>query len=214
MANFKDLTNQAFGDWLVLERDFDYKKQHNLKSTGAYWKVKCLNCGITKIVSSSNLLTGDSTNCGCRRKGKNGSNLIGKRFGSLIVIEKTSIRKNRRIVWKCLCDCGNYIMVDTTSLTQGNTTSCGCYRLKQIQKATITNLTNQRFGKLIALYPTNKRVAWHCICDCGNECNVSSNDLSTGKIKSCGCLSSSYGEFVIENLLQENNIKFEREKNI
>ena len=39
------------------------------------------------------------------------------------------------------------------------------------------DLTGQRFGRLTALYPTNRRdykgsVIWHCRCDCGNETDV------------------------------------------
>lgn len=42
------------------------------------------------------------------------------------------------------------------------------------------------------MYPLDKkegeRVKWHCICDCGNECDILSNALVSGKTKSCGCL--------------------------
>ena len=54
------------------------------------------------------------------------------------------------------------------------------------------DLVNQRFGKLIAIEPTNKRVdkkiIWRCFCDCGNEWFVSSAHLKSGHTKSCGCL--------------------------
>lgn len=54
------------------------------------------------------------------------------------------------------------------------------------------DLTNQRFGRLVALYKCNykkgKRYPWHCICDCGNECDVLTNPLRTGHTQSCGCL--------------------------
>ena len=59
------------------------------------------------------------------------------------------------------------------------------------------NLTNQRFTRLIALYPTKERkrgaVVWHCKCDCGNECNIPSNCLTSGNVKSCGCLRREVG---------------------
>ena len=53
----------------------------------------------------------------------------------------------------------------------------------------IIDITNQKFGFLTALYPTklNNRFAWHCKCDCGKEIDVDSNNLRTGKTKSCGC---------------------------
>ncbi len=55
------------------------------------------------------------------------------------------------------------------------------------------DITNQRFGKLTALYPTEKRtkdgnVIWHCVCDCGNETDVSRRCLVRGNTHSCGCL--------------------------
>ena len=67
-----------------------------------------------------------------------------------------------------------------------------------IKKCTIPlDLTNKKFGKLIALEPTNKRkegcVIWKCKCDCGNETEVSASFLNKGLVKSCGCLKS-YGE--------------------
>lgn len=54
------------------------------------------------------------------------------------------------------------------------------------------DLTNQRFDRLIALKPTDERrnrsIVWYCICDCGNECFVSSINLQSNNTKSCGCL--------------------------
>ena len=54
------------------------------------------------------------------------------------------------------------------------------------------SIENKRFGKLIALYPTDKRsgnsVKWHCKCDCGNEKDIARSSLVSGLTKSCGCL--------------------------
>lgn len=52
------------------------------------------------------------------------------------------------------------------------------------------DLTGKRFGRLIAIYPTHKnnRVAWNCICDCGNYKVVSACSLVEGTTSSCGCL--------------------------
>lgn len=33
--------------------------------------------------------------------------------------------------WKCICDCGNIVVVCGNSLRSGATTSCGCYRIEQ-----------------------------------------------------------------------------------
>ena len=54
--------------------------------------------------------------------------LTGQRFGYLRVIElapkKVLTRKNRSSVWKCLCDCGEFIYVTSNDLKTGNTSSC------------------------------------------------------------------------------------------
>ncbi len=55
----------------------------------------------------------------------------------------------------------------------------------------IRDLTGQRFGLLTALYPTPQRihgsVVWHCRCECGNEVDATSNNLTQGSTSSCGC---------------------------
>lgn len=54
------------------------------------------------------------------------------------------------------------------------------------------DLTDQRFGRLIALWFSDKdnggHYIWLCRCDCGKITEVSSNSLRMGKTKSCGCL--------------------------
>lgn len=78
----------------------------------------------------------------------------------------------------------------------------------------IKNLTGQRFGKLLVLYPTDKRsnrsVVWHCICDCGREADIASKNLIYGATHSCGC-AYSIGEINIANILDSNNIHYKKE---
>ena len=54
----------------------------------------------------------------------------------------------------------------------------------------MNDLSNQRFGKLVAIEPKgrkNKKIAWLCQCDCGNETIVASDKLRNGHTQSCGC---------------------------
>lgn len=46
----------------------------------------------------------------------------GSRFGRLVVLEYLTGSR-----WSCRCDCGNSTTVATRHLTNGHTTSCGCY---------------------------------------------------------------------------------------
>lgn len=84
-----------------------------------------------------------------------------------------------------------------------------------MREVCIKDLTNQRFGKLIALYPLKERkrnqVVWHCKCDCGNEYDVCSGQLLSGQTHSCGC-SKSKGETKIVQMLSSNNINFQTQK--
>jgi hypothetical protein len=53
--------------------------------------------------------------------------LIGERFGRLVVIKRAA-RRGRHVMWRCLCSCGNRVTVYGGNLRRdgGHTTSCGC----------------------------------------------------------------------------------------
>ena len=80
----------------------------------------------------------------------------------------------------------------------------------------IKDLTNQRFGRLVAQYLLPERYnnnrKWHCLCDCGNECEIALGYLTNGDVKSCGCLGRSYGEFCIQQFLDENEFSYTVQK--
>lgn len=139
--------------------------------------------------------------------------MIGKTFGQLLVIKRAEKKENlssRCIRYTCQCSCGNILDVDGGALRSGHTKSCGCSRKSS---APHTDLTNQRFGKLTALYIIDSidgRKVWHCKCDCGNECNIDSHSLTDGHTKSCGCLHS-YKEIEIEQVLDSFNVDYIKE---
>lgn len=57
------------------------------------------------------------------------------------------------------------------------------------------DLTNQRFGKLVAIKIDKKidgRNYWLCKCDCGNTKVVKSSTLGSGAVISCGCEHDKY----------------------
>ncbi|SHI23748.1 hypothetical protein SAMN02745823_03836 [Sporobacter termitidis DSM 10068] len=61
------------------------------------------------------------------------------------------------------------------------------------------DITGKRYGKLTALYPTEKRdqggsVMWHFRCDCGNEKDMSARPIKAGTVKSCGCIAKPHGK--------------------
>lgn len=60
--------------------------------------------------------------------------LIGKRFGRLLVLSELPERKNKLILWKCLCDCGKTLNVFGINLTRCHTASCGCLQKEQARE--------------------------------------------------------------------------------
>lgn len=56
--------------------------------------------------------------------------------------------------------------------------------------------TGERYGRLLVVEHAGKnekgKHLWKCKCDCGNEKIVSSDNLSSGKSKSCGCLKTEF----------------------
>ena len=141
--------------------------------------------------------------------------LTGKVFHWLTVTGKANIKKSNRLAWHCKCRCGNEVDVITNHLTSGHTKSCGCLQKQVTAKMNpAIDITNQRFGKLVALERApsrNKHTYWKCQCDCGNICEITTNALTTEHTMSCGCISSR-GEEKIALWLKEHNIAFERQK--
>ena len=53
-------------------------------------------------------------------------NLVGQRFGRLLVLEEDMTNNKKKAKWICKCDCGNITSVYGYNLKNGNTKSCGC----------------------------------------------------------------------------------------
>lgn len=116
---------------------------------------------------------------------------VGTRTGRLTVEAPTDKRKNGYMVWRCRCDCGGEILLDTRALQRGAIQDCGCHSALAPGQRDITGM---RFGKLTAVRPTEERgcrgsIVWLCRCDCGKEVLAELGQLTAGYRKSCGCLS-------------------------
>lgn len=194
-----DLTGKVFGLWTVLEQSPERDASGNIM-----WKCQC-QCGTIRNVSGQSLRKGKSTCCGCVKQKLN-NDMLGKKFGMLTVIEKTSERSsNGSIKWKCLCDCGNYCVRSTVDLhRKDRIQNCGCYN-----KTTALDLSiiGKKFGKLTVLQYIGKST-YKCQCECGNIKNIRRDSLITKNTLSCGCINYSIGEKNIQNILKENSLSF------
>lgn len=118
----------------------------------------------------------------------NVKDLTGQRFGRLVALERTNQRKGQCFLWRCHCDCGKEVLVSTYFLTHALRRSCGCLQDEKRRY----NHAGKRYGRLIAIEPTDKQIhnciVWRCQCDCGNTAYVRSDHLAQGITHSCGCL--------------------------
>ena len=118
----------------------------------------------------------------------NVKDLTGQRFGRLIALHRTDERHGNCYLWLCQCDCGKQVKVSTYYLTHKIKQSCGCLQIESRHH----DVTNQRFGRLVAIAPTkqvkNHSVVWECLCDCGNTTTTRLDTLISGDKQSCGCL--------------------------
>jgi hypothetical protein len=117
--------------------------------------------------------------------------ITGQRFGRLVVIRRVGLDRQGLALWECRCDCGAIPQVLGSNLRKGDTKSCGCLQREIVGKLRAKDITGQRFGRLVALYPTgeshNNKVMWRLRCDCGIEIEHPNSDLGN-RINSCGCL--------------------------
>ena len=197
------MIGQTFGKLTVLESA--PPKEKNRKA----YLCQC-ECGNTKIVSGYHLKRGSVKSCGCLVS----KDLTNQRVGRLTVIKRAYIGNEGAQYWECLCDCGNITYVNSANLNRKHTQSCGCYRDDQRRQKVALDLTNKRFGKLVAKRNTwqtedgSSSFLWECQCDCGNICYIPANELNAHRIYSCGCSVESKGEQLIKKILTENNIPF------
>lgn len=65
--------------------------------------------------------------------GSKPKDITGQKIGRLTVIEDTGKRNETNVVWKCQCDCGNFIETSSRNLGR-NTFSCGCLQKERVTK--------------------------------------------------------------------------------
>ena len=61
---------------------------------------------------------------------RKGMDITGQQFGTLTAISPTNEKRNKSLVWNCMCSCGKPANVTVTSLKTANTRSCGCLMLE------------------------------------------------------------------------------------
>ncbi len=111
--------------------------------------------------------------------------LVGKRFGKLIVEKLDEGMKPLR--WICRCDCGVVKSVDGHGLKRGGIRSCGCLQKEIISakgRKNVKYVPGMRFGSLVVVERLlGQRLL--CRCDCGGDRIVDIKFLRNGQAVDC-----------------------------
>jgi hypothetical protein len=115
-----DLLGRRFGKLVVLERVGSAPLK---KGGGALWSCAC-DCGKTTRATTARLIGRDrpKKSCGCLRNRT--VDLVGQRFGRLVVVKRAGTLRGAQ--WKCRCDCGVTVLACSGDLRKGRPRSCGC----------------------------------------------------------------------------------------
>lgn len=186
----------------------------------------CPHCNKIFEANIADIKSGKQRSCGCTHKGVTNNprfqDITGEKYGHLTVLylAKNPHLNSVRIKWTCICDCGRIVDKAGCLLKNGTTTTCGSKECQYFHELKVKHrkkdITDKKFGKLTALYNTEKLTKhrdfiWHCRCDCGREIDVPLHYLTGGNTKSCGC-TLSFFEVLIGNILQKSNIAVEQQK--
>lgn len=192
------IEGKRFGKLKVL-RVSGYDRYKNV-----LWECVC-DCGMTCISRATDLRKGkQSCSLGCGHT----LNLSGKRFGSLVVRHVVSKNDGDGVLWECVCDCGNIVVVPVGRLNRRirPTRSCGCSKRTK-------DIVGRRFGKLtvVSAFFNGVRTRTKCVCECGKETEVRASQLVSNSVLSCGCLKRRRGKdnpLWMQNISQDERLTY------
>ena len=151
-----DLMGKKYGSWTIVGNI----PREKGKKGKIQWILRC-KCG-TEIHRDSNYIRKhwNPTDCGCSRS------IVGKKYGTLTIIERLGKDAKHQANYVCKCDCGKEKIYRGNYLLSGIIKSCGCkrrnntsengqtvawfaYRKNAKKRNLAFDLTKERFIKLI-----------------------------------------------------------------
>lgn len=131
--DYKSNIGKTFNNLVVLA--FCSAPDHVKDKRSTYALIKC-DCGNTKIVSFSNVVSGKTKSCGCRLqyslnvRNNHIKNDTGKKYNMLTFVEiidvPDKLKDKDTIYAKFLCDCGKETCAYLAAVRNNKIKSCGC----------------------------------------------------------------------------------------
>lgn len=132
-----DVIGQKFGRLTVLE-------YVGINNQEAMYRYSC-ECGNVVVKSLHSVSSGNTSSCGCllnELRDITKHDIIGQRFGQLVVVSYVGINKYGGTDFECVCDCGHTTVVSRCSLLRGAIKTCGC--LRSIGENNIKNILDSK----------------------------------------------------------------------
>lgn len=143
--------------------------------------------------------------------------LAGQKFGKLTVLERLGKDSRGSYIWRCRCDCGNYVEAVGYAVKNGSWQSCGKCGKRSAERA--VDISGQVVGDYMAVervgtYGTSAK--WKCVCTkCGSEKEQGSYQFRVGKRASCpACTAGMTRGEVIARLAKIKREKQKQEKEL
>lgn len=109
--------------------------------------------------------------------------LTGERFTRLVVKNPEENDKFGKTKWRCICDCGNEVVLNASSLLRGLTESCGCLKREINFKgykdigASYWNKTKREAKKRCLEFSITIEYAWELFVKQNGKCALSGIDI-------------------------------------
>lgn len=169
---------EKFGKWSVIKRDLSCIRPPK-------YICRC-DCGTVKSQLIRNIKKGNSKQCSTCADLSKSKELVGKKFGHILVlgIEKFEGRSSAKVK----CDCGNERFLEPSRVKNGTYISCGQCELGYEDKTKFykpEKYLNKKFGMLtiIEVLDADNYIAK---CDCGKICKIRNWHIKN-KMPCCGC---------------------------
>jgi hypothetical protein len=175
---------------------------------GKLYVFRC-ECGNTITRKIGPVRCGNTKSCGCLKLKRTSEiflkNITGQRFNRLVVIKISHRTSSQKVMWECICDCGNTTYANGSSLKRNLIKSCGCLHKEVARARFFKDITGKIYGRLTVIKEVREKkyvgtdAFWECKCDCGVTGIWSTHNLNSGNTTSCGCYTRDMSRMMFQN---------------